>query len=157
MATSVQIGTCNDDVRKLNKSFSGTGVSCRIKEPCDILYPTIIVDYNSSFANANYVYIPEWGRYYFIDNITVAPGHTMMIHCVVDVLNSWKNSISNITTDILVNEGKGQFSEIKDEHLVCENRTLQRYYNFSGSELAPITFASSNPSGIYNYIFIKTS
>lgn len=157
MATNITIGTSNDDVNKITKSFNIVdSVSARIKEPCDILYPTFILNYDARFASCNYIYVGEWNRYYYIDNITLSSGGTMVLNCVVDVLKSWSESILGITTDVQVNEGKGSFNNISDSALTLQNGTAQRYYNFVGSSLTPITFSSESPINSLNYVFIKS-
>lgn len=44
----------------------------------------------------NYCYISEFGRYYFINNITSVRNGLWKIDCSVDVLMSYKTSILNL-------------------------------------------------------------
>ena len=96
----VTIGSTNDDRRKLTKSFSGTDVVVQLKSPCDVLAPTFILSYKSAYVTANYVYAPELGRYYFIDNISIAPGAKMEISCSVDVLMTYNSQIKRLSVDV---------------------------------------------------------
>ena len=96
----ITIGSTSDDRRKLNKSFSGTQVAVQLKSPCDVLAPTFILSYNAAYITANYVYAPELGRYYFIDNISIAPGAKLELSCSVDVLMSYNRQIKGLSVDV---------------------------------------------------------
>lgn len=50
----------------------------------------------SVLSNANYAYIPEYNRYYFIDPPTIANNKIFMLSLHVDVLMSFKSSIRNL-------------------------------------------------------------
>lgn len=96
----IVIGTTSDDRRKLTKDFNGTQVTVQLKSPCDVLSPTFILSYQSGYLTANYLHAPELGRYYFIDNISVAPGGKIEIACSVDVLMSYNTEIKNLNVDV---------------------------------------------------------
>lgn len=71
-------------------TFSGA-----LRHETSILRPEILVEADETITGYNYMYIPDFGRYYFIDgdgvrsirtNMWVVPGR-------VDVLESFKNQI----------------------------------------------------------------
>lgn len=55
--------------------------------------PILLLSYNIIQNNINYIYIPEYNRYYFIIDIIDLTGGRYEIHCKVDVLESFKDSI----------------------------------------------------------------
>mgnify|MGYP006872989473 CR=1 FL=1 len=95
---------------KNNRSTSVPGVSgltplsFQMKTPSSILNPVIIITESpanhAAWANANYAYIPDFNRYYFITN-TVFNGIQVELSLSVDVLASWKTVIRNSTQYVL--------------------------------------------------------
>lgn len=96
----ITLGTTRDDKRVLSKSWSGTEISVTLKAPCDILNPTFSLKYNASFLTCNYLYCPDFNRYYFITNIVVETGNRLEISCSVDVLMSYQAQIKSLSCNI---------------------------------------------------------
>lgn len=96
----ITIGQTSDDRRKLSKSFNGTSINVTPKNPCDVLAPVFILTWNNSFVNANYLYCPDFGRYYFVDDIVILTGQRAEIHCSVDVLMSYRDQILNLNVNV---------------------------------------------------------
>lgn len=78
--------------------------SAKLKAPCTILAPILQISITPSdqgvWASANYAYIPDFNRYYFINEV-VLNGQIVEIHCTVDELGSWKTVIKNSTQYVL--------------------------------------------------------
>lgn len=68
-------------------------ISGTLKDECSIVYPEIIVAGNSKIITANYAYIPEYNRYYFIENITIVKNGLYRLSLHTDVLMSFKKYI----------------------------------------------------------------
>lgn len=95
---TLNIGKCSDDPRKINKNFSGgSSVVVHVKEPCSLENPTFILNYSSDYTSCNYCYYADWGRYYYINDIVMAPGGKAEIYCTVDVLNTYKDDINKLS------------------------------------------------------------
>ena len=65
-----------------------------LREGTSVLNPTIVVE--SDEANivwANYIYIVEWGRFYFVNEIANIRNSVWSFDCHVDVLMTYKNTI----------------------------------------------------------------
>lgn len=79
-----------DDPRKISKSFStiAADIPCKPAEPFSILQPRIIINYTAAYAACNYVYIPEFSRYYFAE-LTLLSGRELQLNCKIDVLTSF--------------------------------------------------------------------
>lgn len=126
----ITIGTTSDDRRKLTKSFSGNDITVQLKAPCDILNPVFILSYNSGYLTANYLYCPEFKRYYFINNIQVITGNRIEISCSVDVLMSYNSQIKNLSCNISRNESL-RSAYISDSNKPLTTKTQTQTYAFS--------------------------
>ena len=60
-----------------------------------VLNAKFLLNYDGDVFNSNYCHCLETGRYYYIKEITVTTGNRIIIDCVVDVLNTFRNSIKN--------------------------------------------------------------
>lgn len=90
----------------LNKELSSPhNVPVNLKAECSILYPTLIVT-GVNFSAYNYVQIPDFNRYYFIDSILTLNQDTAEISCRVDPLMSFKDDILASTGVIERNENQ---------------------------------------------------
>ena len=87
---------CTSDPDVLNKNISVvSSLTGTLKNDCSIENPTIIIE-NSGMVNANYLYIPDFGRYYFIENQTILSNNRVRIDANVDVLYTYRSQISAI-------------------------------------------------------------
>ena len=82
------------DTRELNKSpaLIATVNVIAVTDTNNITSPYLILDATS--FNFNYVYIPDWGRYYFA-TIDVMDGVRMGVKCEEDYLMSHRDAILN--------------------------------------------------------------
>lgn len=94
---TLYLGTCEDDPNTINKSPTlNTSTDCYVKEPCSIEAPVFIVNYSSTFAGYNYASYGDFGRYYYINDIVMAPGGKAEIHCTCDPLYTFRSDINNL-------------------------------------------------------------
>lgn len=63
----------------------------------DVINPTIVISSDSGIAQANYMYIPDFHRYYFINKIESIRTNIWRIHGHVDVLETYKTQIKKQT------------------------------------------------------------
>lgn len=87
---TVNLYSTSDDPRKINKTLTtiATGITCKPSQPFSILNPRIILNNASGYVSCNYVYIPEFSRYYFAE-INMLTGIEIELVCSVDVLMSY--------------------------------------------------------------------
>ena len=85
----------NGDPRVLNKYLTqiATVDIIAITNDTDILKPSIII--GTRAFNFNYVYIPNFNRYYYVNDIELMSGERIQIDLGVDVLMSHKTAIYN--------------------------------------------------------------
>lgn len=79
-----------------------------LKEPCNIIQPHIILNYNFNIIGKNYCYIVQWQRFYYIENITFLEGQRIEISLMSDPLMSFKSKILNSTQNIIRAEETGR-------------------------------------------------
>lgn len=102
----ITIGQTSDDRRKIQKNFSGTSIQVKLKQPCDLLRPIFILTWSNSYVHTNYLYAPDLGRYYYIDNITLLTGSRAELHCSVDVLMSYAAQILSLDVNVRRNQNE---------------------------------------------------
>ena len=93
----MQVNFYNAKIKKneLNKNL-GTAIvkTCALKNGSSIEDPVLYMEHDASLFQTNYVYIPDFGRYYFISGRELVE-HTEYITCHVDVLKTFASDILN--------------------------------------------------------------
>lgn len=74
--------------KKLNTILSLSG---NLKNESSIITPTVIIETNN--IDFNYLYIQEFNRYYYVNNITILRNNLIQVDGTVDVLMSNKDVI----------------------------------------------------------------
>lgn len=108
----MNINFYNSKIRKneVNKSLGVAIVkTCSLKEGSSIEDPILYMVYDTSLMSCNYVYIPDFGRYYFITGKEI-DGKTLYITCHVDVLKTY-------ATDIKASKGTATRSNIYNKNI----------------------------------------
>lgn len=80
-----------------------------LRAPSSIIDPVIVVQASSPGFHANksnYIYVEEFGRYYYITNIISTANTLWELHCHVDVLMSFKDQIKEQTAIVSRQESK---------------------------------------------------
>lgn len=102
-----------------------------LREETSIINPIIIVN-NESPIRYNYVYIPEFRRYYYINNVESVRNNIWKLYLQVDPLMSFKGDILALKVVVekqsLLENGD---EYIDDGSLVSENLMFKTIYNFS--------------------------
>ena len=87
----------SSEKNKIGKSLSKElTMDGNLRDECSVINPTILVEH-SNLSNYNYVYIPEFNRYYFITEMTIVRNNLWRISLKVDVLESFKSDILNLS------------------------------------------------------------
>lgn len=125
----LNIGYSSDDKRKINKKFtkSHTNVTANINYPCSYVDPIFIVDSSLLESNTNYVFCNDFNRYYYVNNI-IQKGNIAEIHCHVDVLMSYADSIGSLKTNIARSE-KIFNPYIADEKVISTVKRRVHFYD----------------------------
>lgn len=84
------------DNRQLNKNITKIAdITAEYNADVDMRNPVFTFSYSANYLNGNYIYVHEWGRYYFITGKRVLSGAEIEISCHIDVLMSYKRAILN--------------------------------------------------------------
>ena len=96
---NIRIGTFSKEINSTKQTGAGFGtvVSVHLKEPCSLTAPVIELHDDVWKPEYNYIYIPKWGRYYFLHDPVMSPGLIWSVQCAVDVLASWRSYIRSST------------------------------------------------------------
>lgn len=96
MAFDVTLYTFSKRKNSTSKPTDGTTFSGLMREPCGVIRPSVSFEFPAG-ANPsayNYAFIPDFGRYYFINEWTSA-GRLWVCSMEVDALASWADEIGN--------------------------------------------------------------
>ena len=94
----IQLLQTTDPPNKLNKAVSEVAtITVTLKDNTDYVTPVIRLSPSYIETAFNYVYIPAFGRYYFLNGKGVLVGKLVEYTLRVDVLMSWKTSINDST------------------------------------------------------------
>lgn len=124
----VYLYNTEDDNNVLEKNLTDEKVynNIRLKTPVDIIRPSLIIE-SDEFLLYNYAYIPEFKRYYFIENITNQSNKRYLLDLKVDVLMSFKDDILNAKGLILEDKNGNKFidrnkeTELRKEFYIFES------------------------------------
>lgn len=79
----------------LNAADTIANLTASFKDESTITDPVIEVAYGTDYLKANYLYISDFGRYYFIQQTIVSEQRVIYV-CHVDVLKSYASQIGNM-------------------------------------------------------------
>lgn len=129
-----------DPVNKITKTpssvFTLTGT---LKNECDITDPIIRVEHTSPLT-ANYAYIAEFSRYYYIRKITQYRTNLWEIEMHCDVLKTFSEGI--LGSPCIAAKSSSRFNlYINDDDYKCQQNDIIQSFEFpSGFDLANSRF-----------------
>lgn len=107
----------NNYITKDIRPIAGGALTARAPHEISIINPVLTFDYNTAFLLANYAYISEYGRYYYINNIITDTAKRVHLELSVDPLMSFASQIRSCTAQIIRLEDVGAPTEIPDSKL----------------------------------------
>ena len=144
-------------------TMSGSGVktlSCMLKEGSSIIRPVLIFERANVGHTYNYVYIADFSRYYFVDDI-VYDGARIYYYCSVDVLATYKSTIGASTQYVL--RAAHTYNEYVIDHYYPVTTRIRQYSEFLGTPW--LEYGSSrgiwvvgiiNEEGVTYYAFTRS-
>lgn len=97
----------NSEKNKIGKTLTNDfSLSGSLRDATNIINPVILIEI-SEIGNYNYCYINNFNRYYFITDITVIRTGLFAISLMVDVLESFKSDIKNLSVILLNTQNVG--------------------------------------------------
>lgn len=120
----------NNRVSKvLSGKFELTGT---LRGETNVINPEILIEHTNP-TGYNYAYIPEFNRYYFINEFTAVRNGLWRVRLAVDVLETYKTQIKQMASIIDKQQNKGNSNlYLNDGSYVIDSRSYNTILNFSG-------------------------
>lgn len=131
MSLSITTYIISDEEHVLDPSLTvvESGISAVHKEDTNMLHPTLILSQNVD-QDFNYIYIPKYGRYYFLKERTFSQ-QRYIVSFDVDPLRSWKSDIKDL--NVIANRSSSYYNVYqRDDSIPFENRNIVTTQNFNG-------------------------
>lgn len=120
--------TASENNRVVKALTSGKEMSGELRNQTSVLNPSIRIESADNISTYNYAYIPEFGRYYYISDITSVRTNCWIISLRCDVLMSYSAQIKALRP-IIEREEIGQSSGLIDSDMPINiNKKVQKYY-----------------------------
>lgn len=98
MSFSIELMNNQEELNKIKKNPAGVRtLTGTLRDGASIVDPEILVEFDGSLTDVNYMYIPEFHRYYFITNVISDANKLWRIYAHCDVLKSFSEGILNCT------------------------------------------------------------
>ena len=123
----------NSEKIKLDKELTQIGtIEGRLFQDTSITKPSIMFDLDTAVFSANYLYISQFNRYYFITDVINVSANKWQIQARVDVLTSFKSAIRENTA--IIERQENEYNSYLDDkyYRAYQNEEVQ-YKKFSGS------------------------
>ena len=119
--------------KKLVKDFTdGITLTGTLRGQSSIMSPSLQIQ-DIAVIGYNYCYIPDFGRYYYINGINALRANLFELSLGIDVLMTYAEAIRNNAAIIdKVQPQKGAMPYINDGSYVSTNKMYQSIINFSG-------------------------
>lgn len=130
---TIQFYNNSSDIRVVNKSLTAVG-SPQTANFTDVVNyddPLLKLDFDASFLGANYFYVSEWGKYYYIRSKDIIDGNFLYVTGHIDVLMSFKSAILNSQV-IAQRSGSNANAYIVDDY-VGDKGTIKQYFRKSST------------------------
>lgn len=99
-----------------------------LRDECNIENPIINIE-NNGIVGANYCYIPEFNRYYYIEDQTLVRNDIVRLSLKVDVLYTYKEQIKAL--NVIINNSSSSFDNyLSSELWVAKVKTSTDVINF---------------------------
>lgn len=137
MAIQIKFGTFTGEKEELGKSVTwlnnGTPIDCQLVNT-SLTDP--VLKLLSGKVNFNYIEIVQFGRKYFVESSESISGGHSILHCHVDVLDSYKSGIEELECLVLRNEDINKWKrDMTDGAIPADNRRRIYGRNFGNSDL----------------------
>lgn len=138
---SVGLYSTNSSNYRIDKKCTYIGsYQCHVKEDCSIQDPVIVLDCNDARAiKSNYIYIPAFQRYYYVQNTRSLTGNLWEFTLHVDVLMSFKNQI--IKHNAVFARSYNRYNlYLNDGNIQLDSRTMVKQKKFPNSLTSDCTY-----------------
>lgn len=102
-----------------------------LREATSIIDPSFTIDSGSGILAVNYIYVEEFARYYFVNNIISTRNLLWELVCHVDVLSTYKNQIRNLSA-IVARQEKVYNLYLDDDKFLVDSKRMYYTKAFPG-------------------------
>ena len=146
MAFTLKTYHTADDPRTISKTLTNQlDYTCELLDSAEMVTPTLRVKCTSETFNANYCSC--FDRYYFVTEQTVETANTILIHCRLDVLYTYRNALLSSTFLVTRNENIGS-TYIPDTMLPLKGNKEMKVIEFTGGDFNLDTATANS----YNFV-----
>lgn len=134
MSVTVNVGVTTSEKRALTKSFSTTvSKSGTLRNETNVVNPSILLNCSAeSIATCNYMTIPDFGRKYFITDITAVTNELCIVSGHTDVLSTYASQIR--ANPAIIGRSSSNYNLYLDDNIFkVDSRTIVQTKKFSGS------------------------
>lgn len=130
MAFNIFLYKTTAENNRLDKTLTDTiTLSGTLREQCSIIAPDVLIETSTNISMYNYCYIAEFGRYYFIKNITSIRQGLWRISLKCDVLMTYNTQIK--TLECIVDRSSSNYNAlIHDPEFMMQSNTRVRTKTF---------------------------
>ena len=134
MGYTCTLYTNSSNPNVINKNITSLGdFSCDFKNMIDVETPEVYVAAGAAYDQANYMYIPEFGRYYYC-KARAGTGNTITFECESDPLMSFKDAI--LASPAVIARNPWHFDlYVPDPKLPVEARTASAIIKFPNTNI----------------------
>ena len=95
MSFKIKLFYNESEPEKVSKSLTEKAdLSCVLRDGCSLIDPVVILETTHEIISAtNYVRIPQFNRYYYVNNIRSVRNGLYELSCHVDVLHTYRSEI----------------------------------------------------------------
>ena len=153
---TIYLYNCSDDKRVMHKTLTGGySVSAVLLESSSVINPRLKLSWNDNYVSCNYLYVPAFNRFYFINDITADVGGIAIIDAHVDVLKTYAAAIENCSAVVVrstrMNQrGSVRSTYIPDNKLPIEQGRSIKAVEFSGTDLNIDTATMTSTNFVLN-------
>ena len=119
-------------IDQIELSEHANPVSVKLLESTSIAHPTFKMKDVDLYMTANYCYVDDLHRYYFIDNITLSNGYAYL-ECTCDVLMTYKTQLRKQNVIVARQEEHWDLFQ-NDPNWKVSQRTAIRTVGFTGGD-----------------------
>lgn len=100
----VELYTTTDNARTVNKTLNlDRTLDIVFRQTVDEQAPIIIMN-KDNLANSNYIHIPDFKRYYFIDDVTNLTATLVKVQLTTDLLMTYQDIVLNSQVQIMATD-----------------------------------------------------
>lgn len=132
METTINLYKYNGAFNTVNKKLDGPkAIQGQIRQVTDVLTPRIVIR-DESAKDYNYMFVPAFGRYYYITEMTFAGNGAFELRTETDVLKTYENEIMDATATVTESDTPEKY--ISTRETVFNKQPQLEKVEFAGGE-----------------------